>query len=256
LDTGSPEPIISKFNANFSTILNLYETYGDKLLDIYKLSFHHFQTKNKKPSIRYDQMKSRLNVLKEFGYIIDNKLTSKGEFAKVVHGYGLIMSELYAEGILETLDYEEIAILVLSIVFEPKPGARMPHLSDNYKNIRFHTSEIINRIHRVEKKHGIKQLSKRCYYDLSAPLFEWMKERPFEEIIIMIKIDEGALIRYYRMGIQLMRELLRTPVSDAVKGNINTAIALINHGVIDAENQLKNIINTLKIKDEENNDKE
>jgi len=255
LDTGNPEPIISKFNATFSTILNLYETYGDKLLDIYKLSFHHFQTKNSKSSIRYNQMKSRLNILKELGYITNNKLTSKGEFAKVVHGYGLILSELYDEGILETLDYKEMAILILSIVFEPKPGTRMPHLSENYKNIRFHTSETINRIHRAEKRYGIKELSKRCYYDLSAPLSEWMRERPFEEIIVMIKIDEGALIRYYRMGIQLMRELLRTPVSDTVKENTNTAIALINHGVIDAENQLKSIIDTLKTKDEENNDK-
>ncbi len=43
-----------------------------------------------------------------------------------------------------------------------------------------------------------------------------------------------------------MRELLRAPVSDLLKGNLETAIALMNHDVIDAEDQLKNVVKTLK----------
>ncbi len=249
LDTGTPEPVISRFNATYSTILNLYETHGENLLEIYKLSFHYYQTKNKKPSIQYEQMAARLRVLKKLNYIIDGKLSPKGEFAKKVHGYGLILSELYAEGIIEELDYKEIATLALSIVFEPKPGARMPRIPEIFKNIRFHTTGSINRIHNCENRYGVKTLSKRCFYDLATPLSEWMKETPFEDIISMIKIDEGELIRYYRMGIQVMRELLRTPVSDIVKGNLETAIALINHDVMDAESQLKEVIDTLSSAD-------
>ncbi len=250
LNTGEPEPVISRFNATYSTILNLFETHGDKLLYIYKLSFHYFQTK-KKTSIQYEQINSRLKILKKLKYIIDGKLSPKGEFAKKVHGYGLILSELFEAGVLETLDYKEMATLALSIVYEPKPGAKMPRLPESFKNIRFHTTGIINNIHNLENSYGIINLSKRCFFDLSIPLSEWMREKPFDEIISMIKIDEGELIRYYRMGIQVMRELLRTPVSDMVKGNLETAIALINHDVIDAENQLKNVINTLKTESEE-----
>ena len=57
------------------------------------------------------------------------------------------------------------------------------------------------------------------------------------------------------MGIQVMRELLRTPVSDVVKENLETAIALINHDVMDAESQLKEVIDTLSSTDDTETDK-
>jgi superfamily II RNA helicase len=245
LKEGKPEPIISKFNATYSTILNLYQTHGEKLLNIYKRSFHFFQTKNKKPSISFEQMKARLQVLKDLKYIDNNKLTNKGEFAKLIHGYGLILSELFENGYLENIDYRELAVLSLSIVYEPKPGSRMPRLSEKYKRIRAHTTDAVNKIHYIEERNGLLSKSKRCYFDLSFPLYEWMNEKDFEEIIFSVKIDEGELIRYYRMAIQLMRELLRTHIAKSVKEQIETAIALMNYGVIDAENQLKNIIKTL-----------
>ena len=192
-------------------------------------------------------MSARLKVLKKLKYINNSKLTTKGEFAKKVHGYGLILSELYASGDMELLNYKEIATLALAVVFEPKPGARMPRLPEMFKNLRFQTSGIINNIHDQENLFNVKSLSKKCYYDLSIPLAEWMKEKPFEDIVSMIKIDDGELIRYYRMSIQVMRELLRTSLSDILKGSIETAIALINHGVMDAENQLKNVVNTIEV---------
>ena len=47
LNRSEPEAVMSRFNATYSTILNLYETHGDDLLKVYKLSFHYFQTKKK-----------------------------------------------------------------------------------------------------------------------------------------------------------------------------------------------------------------
>jgi len=245
LDSSNFEPIISKFNATYSTILNLYNEHGEKLIDIYKLSFHYFQNKRKKPSLSFEQLKIRLRVLKALEYIKNGKLTKKGMFAKLIHGYGLILSELNAEDLLIELDYKELAVLILSIVYEPKPGARMPQISDKYKKIRRYTTDTINRIHSYEKKYGLLIKSKKCYYDLTFSLNEWMKEKEFDEIVFSLKIDEGELIRYYRMAIQLMRELLRTPISDSTKENIETAIALINYGLIDAENQLRNTIQSM-----------
>ncbi|MCP5105996.1 MAG: hypothetical protein GY950_21610 [bacterium] len=54
-----------------------------------------------------------------------------------------------------------------------------------------------------------------------------------------LQIDEGELIRYYRMSLQVLREMLDTPASGELKGKVYRAIELINRGVIDAEEQLR-----------------
>ncbi len=244
LDNGKAEPVMSRFNANYSTILNLYDQHGDDLLALYQRSFHYFQTKKNSPSLQLTMMKGRLKILKKLKYIEAGTLTEKGEFAKMIHGYGLLLGEIYSAGLLEQIDYRETALLALAIVYEPKPGSRPPRLPQSLVRIQRKTSEMIGRIHSLEESHAITPLSKRCHYDLSRPLSEWMQEKSFNEILAMVKIDEGELIRYYRMAIQIMRELLRTPISDRVKGNIQTAIALMNHDVIDAEQQLKQVIET------------
>ncbi len=67
---------------------------------------------------------------------------------------------------------------------------------------------------------------------------QWMKMAPFQTIIEQLKVDEGEVIRYFRMSIQVLREVLETPASSAVKERIKKAITLINRDVIDAEAQL------------------
>ena len=66
-----------------------------------------------------------------------------------------------------------------------------------------------------------------------------MRNKSFQSLIEQLQVDEGEVIRYYRMSIQVLREILETPVSTALKQKIQKAIELINRGVIDAEDQLK-----------------
>ena len=69
-----------------------------------------------------------------------------------------------------------------------------------------------------------------------------MKKNSFDEVMAELEMDEGEVIRFYRMGIQVLREMRETPVSEGLKQKINHAIELINRGVIDAEHQLKTIV--------------
>ena len=85
-------------------------------------------------------------------------------------------------------------------------------------------------------------MSKRFYFDMSAAMIAWMAERPFEQVITFTDHDEGEIIRYFRMSIQILRELLESPVSAEFKETIGTAIQLVNHDVVDAENQLRVVI--------------
>ncbi|MDQ1350833.1 MAG: hypothetical protein QG657_1135 [Acidobacteriota bacterium] len=234
----SPEIIRSRFNASYATILNLYETYGDALPDIYRRSFSCFQEKSR-GGRQLEQMTARLNILKHLGYIHENQLTEKGHFAKKMHGNELPLAELFGYGVLEDLSLKQLGILALAAVFEPRPGVKKPKFSEDVKKLERITTQVVKGIHRFEKKMGVTYFSKKFYYGLSASIIEWMEEKSFDKLMENLQIDEGELIRYYRMSLQILREMLETPASDELKEKIHHAIQLINREVVDAEAQLR-----------------
>lgn len=237
--TSQPEDIRSRFNTSFATILNLYETYGEDLLNIFSLSFFCFREAGDSGARQRERMAARLAILKQLGYIHDYRLTEKGHFAKKIHGNELPMAELFGYGVLEDLSYEQLGALALAAVFSPRPNIVKPKLPQDIRALETITTEAIRGIHRYEKKMGLNFLSKPFFYDLSVSLLKWMKMEPFQLIIDELNIDEGEVIRYYRMSIQVLREMLETPASEKVKEKIVKAIGLINRDVIDAEAQLK-----------------
>lgn len=233
-----PESIRSRFNASYATILNLYETYGDAFPDIYKRSFNYFQEK-KRGGRQLEQMTARLKILKQLGYIHDNQLTEKGHFAKKMHGNELPLAELFGYGVLEDLTLRQLGILALAAVFEPRPGIKKPKFGEEVKKLEKVTTQVVKGIHRFEKKMGITYFSKKFYYGLSASIIEWMEQKSFDRLMENLQIDEGELIRYYRMSLQILREMLETPASEELKEKIRRAIQLINREVVDAEDLLK-----------------
>ena len=236
---GTPEDIRSRFNASYATILNLYETYGEELLSIHTLSFHYFQESAASGARQLEKMKARLAILKQLGYIHNYRLTEKGHFAKKIHGNELPLAELFGYGVLEDLSIDQLGVLSLAAVFSPRPNIKKPRLPKEIRSLESTTKEVIRGIHRFEKKMGLGYVSKPFCYDLSGSLLEWMKKESFQAVIERLQSDEGEVIRYYRMSIQVLREMLETPVSEALRKKIEHTIRLINRDVIDAEEQLK-----------------
>ena len=66
-----------------------------------------------------------------------------------------------------------------------------------------------------------------------------MRKEGFDKILHYTDADEGEIIRYFRMTIQILREILDTPASIGLKDRVKKAIELINRDVIDAEKQLR-----------------
>ncbi|MFC1576645.1 helicase-related protein, partial [Candidatus Omnitrophota bacterium] len=236
---GNPERVRSRFNASYATVLNLYEKHGEKIYDIYPRSFHAFQEKKKRQEKALAALHAKVQILKEFGCIEKNKLTGKGLFAAKIYGYELSLSELYAENVLEYLSAKELGILCLALVYEPRRGVARPPVKKHIKGMQNRTDEIVSQIQKRETKLGIVPLSKAYSYGLSTALEAWMKGEEFDKMLQLTECDEGEIIRYYRMAMQILREILDTPVSPQLKENAKKAIYLINRGVIDAEKQLR-----------------
>ena len=236
---GTPEKVLSRFNASYATILNLYERYGEKLYDIYPLSFHYFQAKIKLRKKAVELLRNKVKILKELGYIRKNEITEKGIFASKIYGYELSLSELYEKGVLENLSETELGILCVALVFEPRKMSILPGLSGHAKRLRNITDNIVGKIQKIEKGLNIKPFSKTYHYHLSPTIEAWMKKEEFDHLLRHTNADEGEIIRQFRMAVQILRELLDTPTSIEFRERVKKVIYIINRDIIDAERQLR-----------------
>ena len=237
---GDPEDVRSQFNASYATMLNLYEKYGEDLFKIYPLSFHYFQTKKSQQKIALKLMELKLKLLKELGHIKDNSLTPKGEFAKAVYGYELVLAELYEEGAFEWLDETGLAIMAVAAVFEPRKNQRIPPgFSKTCQEVMKTCEKVYEKVRHKESRTGIFPLSKPPHFNLAKAMELWVHGAKFDRVLQATDTDEGEVIRYFRMAAQILREIKDAPISPILEERINKAVHLISRDVVDAEKQLR-----------------
>lgn len=236
---GKPEKVTSRFNASYATLLNLYAQHAEKLYDIYPLSLHYYQEKKDARCHALDLLRTKVNLLKQLGHIRKNKITEKGEFARRVYGYELLLAEAYTTGLLEQLSPTELGLLALATVFEPRKGLSKPRLSAPAMRLQKITNDLLFPILKMEHRFHIKPHSKMCFYHLSSALEGWMNGGNFDTTLKEAPTDEGEIVRYFRMAIQILREILEAPGSEPLKEKIQKAVYQINRNVIDAEKQLR-----------------
>jgi len=237
---GRPERVESQLNTSYATILNLYARHQEKLLDIYPASFHYFQSNKIKRENGLSLIKAKLRILKELSYIQNGNLSLKGEFCRGLYGYELLLGELNALGYLEQMHEAQLSILALASVFEPRKGQRQAPLSKNIQELEEICYKIILPIQKKEAKYRIYPLSKKPYFHLSASCQAWLNGASFEKILKFTDTDEGEVVRYFRMAVQILREIAATHTSSIeLKQKVNRSIALINRDIVDAEKQLR-----------------
>ncbi len=238
---GPAEEVKSQLNTSYATILNLYEKHKDELFKIYPLSFHCFQSRKNDQKEALRLIESRLRLLKDGGYIDNGSLTQKGEFAKTSYGYELILSELYDQQILEQLDESELGVISVSLVFEPRKNQRLPSsLSKSSRKLKNICLDVYDRIKDKEQRFRIYPFSKLPYFHLSTAMEAWLRGTNFEKMLRFSDTDEGEIVRYFRMSVQILREISEAKVvSYILKDKIKETIRVINRDVVDAEKQLR-----------------
>ncbi len=235
-----PEKVNSQFNTSYATVLNLYEKYQDSLFRIYPLTLHYFQTKKKEQDEALRLLNAKLKLLKDTNHIQNNALTPKGKFAKAVHGYELILAELYEYNIFEQLDEFGLGIVAVSAVFEPRKNQELLNISKDTKRIKTLCEELHDKIKSQEARARIYPFSKAPYFHLALAMEYWLRGTAFSKITRFTDTDEGEIVRYFRMAIQILREIRDNPVSSAfLKDRIKETIRMINRDVVDAEKQLR-----------------
>jgi superfamily II RNA helicase len=151
-----------------------------------------------------------------------------------------MLSELYSQNILEQLDEFALGILSTAAVFEPRKNQHMPHLSKAARKVKRVCEEMHEEIKKKEMKYRIYPVSKPAYFHLSASIEGWLRGTNFDKILQFTDTDEGEVVRYFRMAIQILREISDAPVSSHIlKEKIKETIRVINRDIVDAEKQLR-----------------
>lgn len=235
------EAVESQLNTAYATLLNLYRDLGPKLLEIYPKTFHHFQSSAKGRHFGQKMMENRFYLLKEMGYFLEDALTAKGEFSSSLFGHELLLSELHEQGFLETLDDSGMAALLAALVFEPRKDDELPpKLGGKIEKIKHVVEECYRQIHKLEFKYHIHPFTKPPAFHMAQATVAWVEGAPFDRLFQLTTADEGELVRYFRMVIQLLRELMSAAhVSDKLRASAGRVWEKMNRGVVDAERQLR-----------------
>jgi len=94
-------------------------------------------------------------------------------------------------------------------------------------------------VHGLERKMDIPDMSKRFNFDLTAPLLSWMRDPSFNRLVSQSDRDEGEIIRYFRMTVQVLREMRDARLSAAFNQRLREATGRVNRGFVNAEEQLR-----------------
>jgi superfamily II RNA helicase len=150
------------------------------------------------------------------------------------------LSELYTAQQLGVLEPVALAIFVAAIVFEPRPRTPSPKPHRWSKRLAHLCHEPLARIHKAETRFRITPKTKAPAFHLAHAMDAWMSHAPFDQLTKLCDVDEGEIVRYFRMTVQLLRELADSPVGDErLKATAEKAWRRINRDVIDAETQLR-----------------
>ena len=99
---------------------------------------------------------------------------------------------------------------------------------------------VYTRIHKAERQFGVMPCTKVPEFHLSQAMQTWMGRAPFGKLARLCEADEGEIVRYFRMTVQLLRLLGEMPAADErLRVTARKAVRRINRDVIDAEAQLR-----------------
>ncbi len=251
---GKPEEVSSRFNLTYSTVLNLYQHYGRDLLPFYQKTLHAYQAPAFRQREAYQLIERRLDLLEKLGYLKPgtgyvpgtdvgrraHRLTAKGEFAASIYGYELLLSEFFAEGWLDALSLNDLGILLLAIIYEPRRFAGPARVSRHIGDMAERAHRVLERIHNEERRARISPLTKPAAFHLAAGMERWLGGTDFDKLVEITEAAEGELIRYLRMTVQLCRALEQArAASPALKQKAGHLLRLINRDQVDAEAELR-----------------
>ena len=241
------EPITSKFNLSYSTILNLYAHMGGKVLDAYDKSFAAFQAnkgsaaaREKKRQAARAALLSRIHILREAGYLGDDGLMPRGKVAQKINGYEIQATEILFSGALDGMDIHQLAVTFASLIHQERRSAELRGYRRETGPMMARVNEAVQRFCAIEALHGVGEPIKAPDWGIGPAVDAWSRGCSVEDLESLAHSDAGDVVRTLRMAIQMMRQVrMVVGKGEALGARLEEAIVAINRDVVDAKRQFE-----------------
>ena len=203
------DPIKSQFRLSVNTVLNIVKRHNDA--EIEKILCMNFYTYQKygaklylaKKDVIFRSFNNIRKKLVKMGYIIDGRLSEKGEFSSKVYADEILMGEIFATDFYKSLDEFQILMIIACLSYEPRQTTTF------YEK---YPSESIAGLKR--KIGGDSYMSNeekfRNIDDLSALIVPCYDGESIFEIINNTNLLEGDVIRIFRQMIDRIGQILNS----------------------------------------------
>ena len=133
----------------------------------------------------------------------DENLLFKGRVAKKISGVDIIiLTELLFSGRIKTLTLEEMLALFSILITQtraPKDAHEFEdEITPNFYDTCLHVEKLGRDLINAEKEAGfaeVVELNEKLNYYFYPMVYCWAKKKPFGEILLMNKIDEGTFAK-------------------------------------------------------------
>ena len=247
--SGKIEPVSSRFNLDYSTLIKLYERLGENFFEAWQKSFATFRAEQqrKQPSW-YRQMlyqvEAKLDLLFETGYLSSEGVTEKGRLALKISGYEIHLSELYFHGLLSQLDPIQLSILFSAIVREGKRDWRGQPRSSLSAKLRKKAHHIVGVFRRMEQYLGIQPPIKELDFSMAYATDLWARGYSLSQMDPLVDFAPGDIVRNLRRTIQVLRQMEKALEGEeradfVLLERVREAIHLLKRDMVDAEAQIQ-----------------
>jgi superfamily II RNA helicase len=256
LQSGAPEPVRSRFNLSYSTILNLYEHVGERVTDAWRRSFARYQSRRARESRRARRrgddeaaggggvaertILGRLEVLRAFHHVAGGKLTRKGKMTSRLYGYEIAFAEAYEGGSLARCDPVAAVMLAASIVYEARPADEADPPTRSLEGVLGPVARRLEKVRAMEREWDIPDPVRLPEPLIAGIAQAWAEGEDFAVVESMGTLAGGDVVRVFRMAIQVLRQVEHAiPRGDPVQDVLREAVLRIDRDVVDAKRQLE-----------------
>lgn len=182
------------------------------------------------PEVKSNEYRNRLRLLESKGYISGSQLLPRGLIAQHIHIQELLVTELLADGVVDTMESGQLAALAVSIDYEPRRMESTPkgHFFEDYR-----VYDIIERVKSWERDYLGRE--ETTYSEaLARAAYAWVKGHDFAHVRSLTDADEGSVVLALRRAIDLLRQMAKAMSGHArVTQAIRETIRLIDRDIVE-----------------------
>lgn len=214
--TAPPDPLVSRFRATYTSLLNLLDAFGsfEQIKGIVSKSYAFTRERNLAPDGAalnkiWEPFDRRAMVLDHFGYLDHEKetVTESGKWlADLRIDRPLLVGEALKQGIFDDLKIPEAAGLMASVASDADRSYGEIRQTRLMNGLLADFGDIVTSVISVEWKYRVDSVEE-LNYSAAAAAQRWASGMDWSELVRRTRAEEGDLVRLLSRTGEALRQL-------------------------------------------------